>query len=150
LTSSLGVADPSTIHRRQQRRRAIIAWGTAALVTALIALGAIFGGEEEDRGEDQHDVFGYAITTEQYDSLQKGLDESDLVDRLQQTGLPEDLTSPRVVLLFPPHPDDVLCSFWEISDRPEYVARICFSDPEAKLVQKLQRSASDQGFGVSV
>lgn len=143
------MADPTTIHRRRQRRRAIIAWSTAAIVVALIALGAIFGDEEGGGGDHPH-AFGYAMTTEQYDSLRKGLDESDFVDRLQQTGLPEKLTKSRFVLLFPPHPDDVLCSFWEISDRPEYVARICFSDPEAKLVQKLQRSASGESFGVSV
>jgi hypothetical protein len=143
------VADPSSIHRRRQRRRAIIAWGTAAIVVVLAALGAIFGGEEEDGAGEHPDAFGYAMTAAQYDSLRRGLDESDFVDRLQQTGLPENLTNSRFVLLFPPHSDEVLCSFWEISDRPEYVARICFSDPGGKLVQKLQRSASEEGFGVS-
>jgi hypothetical protein len=145
------VAGPSTIHGRRQRRRALIAWGTAAIVVALIALGAIFGGaEDEGRAGGHPDVFGHAMTVEQYDSLEKGLDESDFVDRLQQTGLPENQTDSRFVLLFPPHGDDVLCSFWEISDRPGYVARVCFSDPEAKLVQKLQRSGSDGDFGVRV
>jgi hypothetical protein len=144
------VAEPSTIQRRQQRRRAIIAWGTAAIVVVLIAIGAIFAGDGEGGGEDQRGDFGYAMTANQYDALRPGLAESDFVDRLQQTGLPENLTNARYLLLFPPHSDDVICSFWEISDRPEYVARICFSDPEAKLVEKLQRSVSDEGFGVSV
>jgi hypothetical protein len=142
------VADPATIQRRQ-RRRAIIAWGSAAIVVVAIALGAIFGDEDREGAEEHPDAFGYAMTAEQYDSLHRGLSESDLVDQLQQTGLPENLTAGRYVLLFPPHSDDVLCSYWEISDRPDYVARICFSKPEAKLVQKLQRSASDEDFGVS-
>lgn len=137
------------IHHRQQRRRAIIAWGSAAIVVALIALGGIFGDEDREGAEEHPDAFGYVMTAEQYDSLHRGLSESDLLDQLQQTGLPENLTAGRYVLLFPPHPDDVLCSYWEISDRPGYVARICFSDPEAKLVQKLQRSASDEEFGIS-
>jgi hypothetical protein len=143
------VAEPSTIQRRQQRRRAIIACRTAVIVVALLAIGAIFGGEDEGGGDGRHGAFGYAMTADQYDALRPGLAESDFVDRLQRTGLPEDLTSSRYVLLFPPHSEDVVCSFWEISDRLGYVARICFSDPEAKLVQKLQRSASEEDFGVS-
>jgi hypothetical protein len=142
------VSDPGTIHRRRQRRRAIIAWSSAAIVVVLFAIAAIFGGEEEDGGGDHPDPFGYSMTADQYDGLRKGLAENDFVNRLQQTGLPENLTSSRYVRLFPPHSDDVICSFWEISDRPEYLARICFSDPAAELVQKLQRSASE-GFGVS-
>jgi hypothetical protein len=145
----MAVAAQPTIQRRQQRRRAIIAWSTAAVVVALFAIGGILGGDEEGGGEDPHGAFGYSMTADQYDALHPGLAESDVVDRLQQTGLPENLTNGRYVLLFPPHSEDVVCSFWEISDRPEYVARICFSDPEARLVQKLQRSASDEGFGVS-
>jgi hypothetical protein len=144
-----GVAEPATIQSRRQRRRAVIAWGTAAIVVALFAIGALFGGEDEGGGEDQHGAFGYAMTADQYDALRPGLAESDFVDRLQQTGLPENLTNSRYVLLFPPHSEDVVCSFWEISDRPEYVARICFSDPGAKLVEKLQRSVPDEGFGVA-
>jgi hypothetical protein len=142
------VAEQSTIQRRQQRRRAIIAWSTAAIVVALFAIGAVVGGDEEGGG-DPHGAFGYSMTADQYDALHPGLAESDFVDRLQQTGLPETLTNRRYVLLFPPHSENLVCSFWEISDRPEYIARICFSDPEARLVQKLQRSVSDEGFGVS-
>jgi hypothetical protein len=143
------VVEQSTINRRRQRRRAIIAWFSAAIVVALFAFGAIFGGDDEGDRDDSPGPFGYAMTADQYAALRKGLDESDFVNRLEQTGLPENLTSSRFVLLFPPHSDDVICSFWEISDRPEYVARICFSDSGARLVQKLQRNASGGEFGVS-
>jgi hypothetical protein len=135
--------------RRQQRRRAIIAWATAGVVVALFAVGAIFGGDEEHGGPEHPYPFGYSMTAAQYAGLKPGLDETDFVNRLEQTGLPENLTKRRYVELFPPHSEDVLCSFWEISDRPERIARVCFSDPDARLVQKLERGASDEPIGVT-
>jgi hypothetical protein len=143
------VADPTPTFRRQQRRRAIIAWATAAIVVALIAVGAIFGEDEGDGGNGHPDAFGYSMTASQFAGLRPGLDEGDFVDRLEQTGLPENLTSSRYVELFPPHSEDVECSYWEITDRPGRVARICFSSSEGRLVQKLQRGAGDEPAGVS-
>jgi hypothetical protein len=135
--------------RRQQRRRAIIAWGTVGIVIALIVLGALFGGEEGNGHREHPNHFGYSMTAAQYAGLRRGLDEQEFVDRLEQTGLPENLTAARYVELFPPHSEAVVCSFWEISDRTEVVARICFSDSAGRLVQKLERGASGAGFGVS-
>ncbi len=116
---------------------------------ALIVLGALFGGEEGNGHREHPNPFGYSMTAEQYAGLRPGLDEQDFVDRLEQTGLPENLTATRYVELFPPHSEAVVCSFWEISDRSEVVARICFSDAEGRLVGKLERGASGGGFGVS-
>jgi hypothetical protein len=136
--------------KRQQRRRAIIAWTSVGIVVALFAIGAIFGGEEDHGGGDQQPgPFGYSMTAAQYAGLRPGLDETDFVNRLEQTGLPEHLTKARYVELFPPHTGEVICSYWEISDRPERVARICFSDPDARLVQKLERDASAEPLGVT-
>jgi hypothetical protein len=114
----------------------------------LIVAATIAGGGE-DRSTPQHpNPFGYAMTAKQYAALRAGLDESLFVNRLEQTGLPENLTKERFVRLFPPHSDDLTCSYWEIADRPGLIARVCFSSPEGRLVQKLERSAAG-AFGVN-
>jgi hypothetical protein len=135
--------------RRQQRRRAIIAWATGALAVALFTLGAIFGGEKKS-SDGPPTPFGYSMTAAEYAALKPGLDEADLVNRLEQTGLPENLTKAQYVELFPPHAEELVCSYWEISDRPEQIARVCFSSSDATLVQKLERSAGEEPAGVSV
>jgi hypothetical protein len=134
-------------HRRQQRRRAIIAWGTAAAVIALIALGAIFGGEKSDQGGESIS-FGFAMTATQYDQLQAGLDEDEFVERLQQTGKPESLAPDPLVELFPPHEGDLVCSYWEISDREGLLARVCF-DGDGDLVQKVERNIHEEPTAVT-
>jgi hypothetical protein len=133
-------------YRRQQRRRAVIGWAFAVPIVALFVIGAIVG----DSGEDQHvherpDPFGYSMTAAQYAALRPGLEMADFVDRLQQTGLPENLTKEPYVRLFPRHGDDVTCSYWEIADRLDRVARVCFSSPAARLVQKLERQVGFDG-----
>jgi hypothetical protein len=143
------VIEQPPIYGRQQRRRAVVAWGTLALFAVAIGLSVAFAPDEEDHGHGQPNPFGYSMTSAQYRGLQPGLEEQDFADRLEQTGLPESLTKQRYVELFPPHPEDVLCSFWEISDRPEHLARVCFSDPEGRLVQKLERDAADEPVGIN-
>ncbi|MBA3866834.1 MAG: hypothetical protein H0X42_10915 [Solirubrobacterales bacterium] len=136
-------------YRRQQRRRAIVAWVTLALFVAAIGLSIAFAPDERDHGHEPPNPFGDSMTSAQYRGLEPGLEQQAFVDRLEQTGLPENLTQQLYVELFPPHSEDVLCSFWEISDRPEHVARVCFSDPEGRLVQKLERGAADEPIGVT-
>ena len=84
-----------------------------------------------------------ASFAQQYAALRPGLEEQLFVNRLEQTGLPENLTKDRYIRLFPPHGEDVLCSYWEIADRPGIVARICFSSTAGRLVQKLERTAAN-------
>ena len=91
--------------------------------------------------------FGYSMTARQYGALRSGLGESTFVNRLEQSGLPENLTKLRFVRLFPPHGGNVVCSFWEISDRPQLIARVCFSNSQGRLVQKLERRVAG-AFGV--
>lgn len=141
------MATDQTGHRRQQRRRAIIAWGTAAVAVVLIVLGVIFGGD----GHEEELRFvspGYAMSADQYAGLEAGLDEGEFLDRLGQSGLTEGETSESYVALFPPHEDDVTCSYWEVSDRLGQVARICFDD-DGELVQKLKRGTGEEPTGVS-
>jgi len=130
-------------YRRQQRRRGVIAWVTAAVFLGLFIAAVIAGGDEEDKGHEHPNPFGYSMTTKQYAALRPGLEEQLFVNRLEQTGLPENLTKDRYTRLFPPHAEDVLCSYWEIADREGVVARICFSTPAGRLVQKLERTAAD-------
>lgn len=128
--------------QRQQRRRAVIAWTTAALAVALIVLAAILGSTES---EDSIRFVspGYAMTSSEYAELETGLAEDDFLARLGQTGLSESETSEIAVALFPPHEADVTCTFWEISDRLGRVARICF-DEDGGLVQKLERTPGEE------
>jgi hypothetical protein len=135
--------------RRQQRRRAAIGWLVGGGVFALVVLAAILGGSS-DEGESPHPgPFGYAMTAQQYAELSPGLEENAFVNRLEQTGLPEGLTKDQYVHLFPAHSEAVNCSFWEISDRVETVARICFAQ-NGKLVEKLLRAVGEKEAGVSV
>lgn len=135
-------------HRRQQRRRAIIAWSTAVVAVGLIALAAILAPAEEE--EPIRFVSpGYAMTSDQYANLEDGLDEGEFLDRLGQTGLAEAETPERFVALFPPHEADVTCSYWAISDQVDRVARICFDDG-GELVQKLERGPGEEPSGATV
>ena len=129
-------------YRRQQRRRAVIAWVTAAIFIALFVAAVIAGGNEESGSHEHPNPFGYSMTAKQYAGLRPGLEQQLFVNRLEQTGLPENLTKDRYVHLFPPHGEDVVCSYWEIADHRGVLARICFSSSAGRLVQKLQRRAA--------
>jgi hypothetical protein len=136
-------------YRRQQRRRGVIAWSVAGLFMGLFALVVIgASGEKDQGGHERPNPFGYSMSSRQYAALRSGLDEQRFVNRLEQTGLPENLTKERYVRLFPPHGDAVTCSYWEIADHRGVVARVCFSSSEGRLVQKLERNAAG-AFGVT-
>jgi len=136
-------------HRRQQRRRAIIAWSTAVVAVGLIVLGAVLAPVDEEEETIRLVSPGYAMTSAQYEDLEDGLDEGEFLDRLGQTGLAEAETSERFVALFPPHEEDVTCSYWAISDQAGRVARICFDD-DGELIQKLERGVGEEPSGSTV
>ncbi|MDX6625471.1 MAG: hypothetical protein QOE56_460 [Solirubrobacterales bacterium] len=142
------VDEPHRTYRRQQRRRAIIAWTTAGLAVVLIVLGATFGGEEKRGTVAEIQPFGFSMTTAQYGDLQTGLEEAEFLNRLEQTGSPEDQTPEQVVALFPPHEGELICSYWQIVDRAGQLARVCF-DGDGELAQKLERSAFEEPSGVT-
>jgi hypothetical protein len=135
-------------YRRQQRRRAIIAWVTAVVAVGLVVLAAILAPAEEE-GTIRFVAPGYAMTSEQYGALETGLDEGEFLDRLGQTGLTEAETGERYVALFPPREDELTCSYWQISDQVGKVARICF-DEDGELAQKLERTIGEEPTGVTV
>ncbi len=137
---------PSDNHgyRRQQRRRALIGWGFGALIVAGTIAAGVFGGSGEQHGAPPSDFTAYDMTQSQYEGLHDGLEEQAFVNRLQKVGLPENLAPAHYVSLFPPVQEGVQCSFWTISDVPEHIARICFSDPQGKLVEKGETYAGDR------
>jgi hypothetical protein len=134
--------------RRQQRRRALVGWGFGVVIVAGTIAAGVFGGGGESGGggpaPNPTDFTAYDMTQHQYDGLDHGLEEQVFVDRLQKVGLPENLAPPHYVKLFPPHSEDVQCSFWKISDVPEHIARICFSSPAGRLVEKSETYAGDK------
>lgn len=131
--------------RRQQRRRAMVGWGFGVLIVAGTIAAGVFGASGSGgSGPKPAEFTAYDMTQNQYEGLAHGLEEQVFVDRLQKVGLPESLAPSHYVKLFPPHAEDVDCSYWKISDVPEHIARICFSSPGAKLVQKSETYAGDK------
>jgi hypothetical protein len=131
-------------YRRQQRRRAIVGWGFGILIVAGTIAAGVFGGNGEHHGSQPNDYTAYDMTQNQYEGLQEGLEQQAFVNRLQKVGLPENLAPVHYVSLFPPVTEGVECSFWKISDIPEHIARICFSDPQGRLVEKGETYAGNR------
>jgi hypothetical protein len=135
-------------YRRRQRRRAIIAWGTFGILAALIALGIIFGGDDRGTspaGPTIH-LFTYEMSSDQYKQLHKGEGELAVVKQLGSAGLHEDeIEEVDLLHLFPPPPPESSCNFWKLSDAPDHLVRLCFSESEGVLVQKAVRAPGEGG-----
>lgn len=149
--------EETTTYKRQQRRRAAIAWGVGGLTVVLLALSAVLGAKHDAEHAQPPNPFSYAMSSSEYDSVRPGLDREEFAERVASAGLPEDEVAPGYVRLFPPPGEGVSCSFWEITDRIGEVARICFSDADGQTVGKLEHGPGDGGeggeegeFGVSV
>lgn len=134
-------ADPDR-YRRQQRRRALVAWGGAAAAVALFVLAAAFGGDGQQR--DSFTVpYGETMTAAEYDAISEGEDQAEVLERLGKSGRPERLTESFVLVLFPAHSEDVICSYWQFSDEPQIFARLCFDRSDGELVEKLDANVHD-------
>jgi hypothetical protein len=131
-------------YRRQQRRRALVGWGFGVLIVAGTIAAGVFGGSGEHQQSQSGDFTAYDMTQSQYEGLHQGLEQQAFVNRLQKVGLPENLAPAHFVALFPPAAEDVVCSYWTISDVSEHIARICFSDSQGRLVQKAETYAGDR------
>jgi hypothetical protein len=129
--------------RRRQRRRAFIGWGGALTAIALVVLGAIFGGDDQQRPEAISVPYGETMTSTEYGAIGEDEGEVDVLQRLGKSGRPESLTEGYVLILFPPHSEDVSCSYWEFSDEPQIFARLCFDSSDGHLVQKLERDVHE-------
>jgi hypothetical protein len=143
------VFEQTTSYKRQQRRRAIIAWGVGALAVVFFALSAIFGAGDRAEETEPPNAFGYTMSSAEYDALEPGIEKEEFFEEVENVGLPEDQIALSYRRLFPPPGEGVSCSFWEISDRLEEVARICFSDSDGHLVDKLEHGLEEEEFGVT-
>jgi hypothetical protein len=134
-------------YRRQQRRRALVAWGTLAVIVALIVLGIVLGGDEKSSnpGRTIH-LFTYEMTSTQYEGLHQGESELEVVKSVDSAGLHEDeIEAVDLLHLFPPPPAGSSCNFWKLSDAPDHLVRLCFSEAEGRLLQKAVRAPGEGG-----
>jgi hypothetical protein len=135
------------LYRRRQRRRAVIAWGTLGVIVALVVLGIVVGGDEKssDPGPTIH-LFTYEMSSTQYEGLHKGESELAVLKQLGSTGLHEDeIEQVDLLHLFPPPPTASTCNFWKLSDAPDHLVRLCFSEAEGLLLEKSVRAPGEGG-----
>ncbi|HEY5332844.1 MAG TPA: hypothetical protein VIJ21_04795 [Solirubrobacterales bacterium] len=127
-------------YRNRQRRRAAIGWGTViAVVAAAFVLVVATRGNQIQR---QHFKvpYGEQMTTADFGEINTGEEDATVLERLDESGRPERLTEPYVLRLFPPPEEDVYCTYWEFSDKPQIFARLCFSTASGELTQKLKNN----------
>jgi hypothetical protein len=141
------VCDPPRVelYRRRQRRRALIAWSAAALLVIAIGLTIAFGREEvRTSPPPTAGLFSAEMSSSQYDQIHKGQGEQLVINRLGSVGVQEaEAKETGVSELFPAPPQSSICSFWKLSDAPDHLVRLCFSDPQAVLVQKSVRAPGE-------
>jgi hypothetical protein len=137
----------ATTYRRRQRRRAIIGWSVGFLIVALVALGAIFGGDDHDSGsEPLLHLFSWEMSSDQYEQLHKGEGELAVLKEIGTTGISEaEVPEPDLLGAFPPAPSGSSCEFWKLSDAPDHLVRLCFDEVEGVLLQKAVRAPGESG-----
>jgi hypothetical protein len=134
-------SDDSETHRKRQRRRALIGWGGAlAAIVVVVVLIAAGGGSSHHR-RDFKVPYGEVMTSKEYAAIDEGEEAADVLEGLGASGRPERLTEKYVLDLFPPAEEEVYCTYWEFSDKPQIFARLCFDRSTDELVQKLKHSA---------
>ncbi len=136
------------LYRRRQRRRAIIAWSVAGLLVVAIGLTVAFGREEVKTSPLPNvSLFSQEMSSSQYDQIHKGQGEQAVIDQLGSVGMQEaEAEETGLSRLFPAPPRASICSFWKLSDAPDHLVRLCFSDPQGVLLEKSVR-APDEGDG---
>jgi hypothetical protein len=137
------MADPQTDperYRRRQRRRALIGWiGGFLVVAGFVVLIAVGGDDHHDRRTIKV-PYGDVMTSHDFDEVHLGEEDVVVLERLAETGRPENLTKKFVLVLFPPVPDDAYCAYWEFSDEPQIFARLCFDSDDGAMVEKRKHS----------
>ncbi|HEY2477750.1 MAG TPA: hypothetical protein VGI17_03380 [Solirubrobacterales bacterium] len=137
----------ATSYRRRQRRRAIVGWSVGFLVVAIVALGVIFGGDERhSTSEPLVHLFSWEMTSAQYEHLHKGEGEPAILKHIGTTGLAEEeVPETELLTMFPPAPPGSTCNFWKLSDAPDHLVRLCFSEVQGVLLQKAVRAPGESG-----
>lgn len=117
------------------------------MVAALIVLGVVFGGGDKSSGPGATSrPSGWEMSSNQYEQIHKGEGELAVLKQLGSTGIHEDEVEEVDLLhLFPPPPPGSSCSFWKLSDAPDHLVRLCFSEGEGVLLQKAVRAPGESG-----
>jgi len=123
-------------YRRRQRRRALIGWIGGFLVAIAFVVLVAVGGDEHHERRIIRLPLGDVITSHDFEEVHLGEEDVVVLERLAQTGRPEEFTKPYVLVLFPPKPADSYCVYWEFSDEQEIFARLCFDKESGKMVDK--------------
>jgi hypothetical protein len=110
------------------------------VVAAAIAVAGAIGGAPEVHRRAFKVPYGEVMTAADYAEIVKGEEAAVVLERLDESGRPERLTAPYVLVLFPPPPEDASCTYWEFSEEPQIFARLCFSRDTGELVQKLKHN----------
>jgi hypothetical protein len=127
--------DPES-YRRRQRRRALIGWvGGFALLAAFVALIAV-GGRTEHHRRLIKVAPGDLMTSHDFEEVHLGEEDVVVLERLAQTGRPEEFTKEYVLDLFPSVPEGAYCVYWEFSDEPQIFARTCFDKDDGEMIEK--------------
>jgi hypothetical protein len=135
-------------YRRRRRRRAVIGWAGALLVGVALVLFVALRGNDVQRRHFKV-PYGELMTAADFAEIKTGEEDAVVLERLDESGRPESLTDPYVLVLFPPREEDVYCTYWEFSDKPRVFARLCFSHSNGELVQKLKNNVGNPLSGKS-
>jgi hypothetical protein len=127
--------DPES-YRRRQRRRALIGWiGGFVILAAFVVLIAVGGGTEHHRRLIKVPP-GDLMTSHDFEEVHLGEEDVVVLERLAQTGRPEEFTKDYVLVLFPPVPEGAYCVYWEFSDEQQIFARLCFDKEDGEMIEK--------------
>jgi hypothetical protein len=123
-------------YRRRQHRRALIGWigGFAVVIAFVVLIAAGSDGHHERRLIKL--PYGDLMTRHDFEEVHLGEEDIVVLERLAQTGRPEEFTKPYVLVLFPPKPEDSYCVYWEFSDEQQIFARLCFDKQSGEMVDK--------------
>jgi hypothetical protein len=123
-------------YRRRQRRRALIGWiGGFVVLAAFVALIAV-GADDHHERRIIKVPYGDVMTSHDFEEVHLGEEDIVVLERLAETGRPEELTKEYVLVLFPPKPEGSYCVYWEFSDEQEIFARLCFDKESGEMVDK--------------
>jgi len=127
--------DPEA-YRRRQRRRALIGWiGGFVLLAGFVVLVAVGGGGDHERRIVKV-PYGDVMTSHDFEEVHLGEEDIVVLERLAQTGRPEELTKEFVLVLFPSPPAGSYCVYWEFSDEQQIFARLCFDKDDGEMIEK--------------